>query len=560
MSLACRYTFRLLIGAGQSKIGARSSACWIELTCTQTHYYTQPMPNAFAWLFHRLPPWVHRLEVALTFAEQLGLPFLVLMPSRTLQTGACLAELMLQLGIVGTGNYAWINFVGAVPALALLDDRFLSRLLPASMVAAARAAAAADEADADAPSVATGTTALPSVTAAATATAAMSESEIEPLVGERRGERAAARAPRPRSFGARLYSFYRLLLHSALLGFLLCKSAAPLKELFTPGTAPRMRGVWIESARALSACGKGRGKGEGGRGSVWIESARALSSPFPLPPHPPLLPFPLVYPLSAASLPISSHLVSPSRAAPWLNYYDDWFFVNAQGVFGFVNRHRLNLALEYTHDPLPVNRSASARSSGAGCHDTRGTIGTGPNGVSLTCRAARAYCGSSSQLQQLCPRSCGRCEQTLWTENALSQVTWRPLELPNLPGATSRRPGFNSPYHYRLSWEAWIATTASMEHVVERHLERSQRMVPLEELPIPALLSTLISKVLRGDTDAIGLLETPETALLLRAHDVASDGGGSRKNASGTSSATRPKPPTAVRYLSITPLMTTDDH
>ena len=278
MSLACRYTFRLLIGAGQSKIGARSSACWIELTCTQTHYFTQPMPNAFAWLFHRLPPWVHRLEVALTFAEQLGLPFLVLMPSRTLQTGACLAELMLQLGIVGTGNYAWINFVGAVPALALLDDRFLSRLLPASMVAAARAAAAADEADADAPSVATGTTALPSVTAAATATAAMSESEIEPLVGERRGERAAARAPRPRSFGARLYSFYRLLLHTALLGFLLCKSAAPLKELFTPGTAPRMRGVWIESARALS-------------------------SPFPLPPHPPLLPFPLVYPLSAPPSP-----------------------------------------------------------------------------------------------------------------------------------------------------------------------------------------------------------------------------------------------------------------
>ena len=278
MSLACRYTFRLLIGAGQSKIGARSSACWLELTCTQTHYFTQPMPNAFAWLFHRLPPWVHRLEVALTFAEQLGLPFLVLMPSRTLQTGACLAELVLQLGIVGTGNYAWINFVGAVPALALLDDRFLSRLLPASMVAEARAAAAAAEADADAPTVATDATAPTAPTAVtAAATEAMSESEIEPLVDERA---VRARAPRPvpssswskalstalwahrhpRSFGARLYSFYRLLLHSALLGFLVCKSAAPLKELFTPGAAPRMR-------------------------SVWIKSARALSSPFPLPPH-----------------------------------------------------------------------------------------------------------------------------------------------------------------------------------------------------------------------------------------------------------------------------------
>ena len=112
-----------------------------------------------------------------------------------------------------------------------------------------------------------------------------------------------------------------------------------------------------------------------------------------------------------------------------------------------------------------------------------------------------------------------------------------------------------------------------MEHVVERRLERSQRAAlktarhtpegeavdapgtaPLEELPIPALLSTLIAKVLRGDTDAIGLLETPETALLLRAHDGASDGGaadggGSGKKASGASSAPRPKPPTAVRAI-----------
>jgi hypothetical protein len=114
-----------------------------------------------------------------------------------------------------------------------------------------------------------------------------------------------------------------------------------------------------------------------------------------------------------------------------------------------------------------------------------------------------------------------------------------------------------------------------MEHVVERRLELSQRAalktarhtpegeavgapgtVPLEELPIPALLSTLIAKVLRGDTDAIGLLETPETALLLRAHDGASDGGaaahgggGGGKKASGASSAPRPRPPTAVRAI-----------
>ena len=61
-SLYPRGTFRLLIGAGMSKLGERSSSCWRQLTCTETHYYTQPMPNPFAWLFHRLPDSFHRAE------------------------------------------------------------------------------------------------------------------------------------------------------------------------------------------------------------------------------------------------------------------------------------------------------------------------------------------------------------------------------------------------------------------------------------------------------------------------------------------------------------------
>jgi hypothetical protein len=31
--------------------------------------------------------------------------------------------------IVGTGNYAWINFVGMLPVLALFDDAFLARFV-----------------------------------------------------------------------------------------------------------------------------------------------------------------------------------------------------------------------------------------------------------------------------------------------------------------------------------------------------------------------------------------------------------------------------------------------
>ena len=42
-------TFHLLFGAGMSKLGGSSSACWLQLSCTSTHYFTQPMPNLLFW-------------------------------------------------------------------------------------------------------------------------------------------------------------------------------------------------------------------------------------------------------------------------------------------------------------------------------------------------------------------------------------------------------------------------------------------------------------------------------------------------------------------------------
>ena len=88
-----------------------------------------------------------------------------------------------------------------------------------------------------------------------------------------------------------------------------------------------------------------------------------------------------------------------------------------------------------------------------------------------------------------CRRSCGLCPVG-------NDVTWRPIEFKNLPGAVDRASYFNSPYHYRLDWEVWIHTNASMENARGKHQGT------------PAVLKSLISKVLAGDTDAIGLLET----------------------------------------------------
>ena len=205
------FVFRLMVGAGMSKIGKNASACWLKFECTASHYETQPMPSALAWLFHHLPLQVHKLEGRLTFVEQLVMPIFVLSPYRAPQLVVCFLELFFQGALIITGNYAYLNYLAALACFACLDDDILSRVMPASMAKEAR------------------------------------------RCNEVRHKEA------PSSAAAMLRSWQRKAVHLALFFFIIGKSAAPIKELFTP--------------------------------------------------------------------------------ALWLHFYDDYFFVNAHGLFGFINRH-----------------------------------------------------------------------------------------------------------------------------------------------------------------------------------------------------------------------------
>ena len=69
--------------------------------------------------------WLHKLEVGLTFFEQLVLPYMMLVPHRWFRCFAAVMEIFFQFCIVGTGNYAWINYVGILPCIALFDDKFI---------------------------------------------------------------------------------------------------------------------------------------------------------------------------------------------------------------------------------------------------------------------------------------------------------------------------------------------------------------------------------------------------------------------------------------------------
>eukprot|EP01062_Namystynia_karyoxenos_P025788 TRINITY_DN2021_c0_g3_i1.p1 TRINITY_DN2021_c0_g3~~TRINITY_DN2021_c0_g3_i1.p1 ORF type:complete len:850 (+),score=237.61 TRINITY_DN2021_c0_g3_i1:86-2635(+) len=320
--------FRLMIGAGMSKTGRGSSACWKELSCTDTHYFTQPLPNPLAWYMHFAPEFMHRAEVAAVFFEQLCLPFLMLVPLRSVRHATALLELFFQGCIIATGNYAWINFIGCVPLLAMFDDAALCGTVFSRWTGAA-ARSADDAAHPELPG------APPRPPPPPAGTRARAQCFIS---------RAAVSA----------YRALRLCIYLYLVAVIGYKSKEPLKELFS--------------------------------------------------------------------------------AQPWLHYYDDYFLVNAQGVFGFINKERVTVALSYSH-------------------------------------------------------------------NASEPRLWHPLDFRSYPGSLDRMPPVHTPYHYRLDWETWIHTTASMEG-----------RPPQGRLP--PFLNTLLEKILRGDTDAAGLLAEPLGELL----------------------------------------------
>lgn len=112
--------FRLMFGAGLIKL--RGDACWLDFTCMDYHYQTQPNPHFLSWFYHHLPWWFHRFEVLMTHFYELFVPFLFLLPFYVRRAGALLIMLF-QLTLISTGNLAFLNWQTMVLALVALDDR-----------------------------------------------------------------------------------------------------------------------------------------------------------------------------------------------------------------------------------------------------------------------------------------------------------------------------------------------------------------------------------------------------------------------------------------------------
>jgi hypothetical protein len=121
--------FRLEFGAGLIKL--RGDRCWRDLTCLFYHHETQPMPNPFSRLFHRLPGRVHKMEVLGNHFAQLIAPICLFLP-QPFAGMAALVMIATQCWLLLSGNFSWLNLLTITLALSVLDDSVLHHVVPAS--------------------------------------------------------------------------------------------------------------------------------------------------------------------------------------------------------------------------------------------------------------------------------------------------------------------------------------------------------------------------------------------------------------------------------------------
>ncbi|OMQ15438.1 hypothetical protein A7K94_0209490 [Modestobacter sp. VKM Ac-2676] len=119
--------FRVEFGAGLIKL--RGDRCWRDLTCLDFHHETQPMPGPLSWWFHRLPPRLHRVETLANHVTQLVVVFGLLAPQPVAGIAA-LVVVVTQGYLVISGNFAWLNWLTLVLALALIDGSWYPAVLP----------------------------------------------------------------------------------------------------------------------------------------------------------------------------------------------------------------------------------------------------------------------------------------------------------------------------------------------------------------------------------------------------------------------------------------------
>jgi hypothetical protein len=120
--------FTIYFESGIAKI-ASGDPEWRNLTAMDDYYQNGPLPTWIGWHAHHLPHWFHVGTAGLTLALELVLVWMALLP-RPFRIVLFWLVTPLQIGIIVTSNYAFLNYLVLALGILLLDDSYLAMFLP----------------------------------------------------------------------------------------------------------------------------------------------------------------------------------------------------------------------------------------------------------------------------------------------------------------------------------------------------------------------------------------------------------------------------------------------
>ena len=128
--------FSIYFESGLAKFFGGDSS-WRNLTAMDQYYQNGPLPTWIGWYVQQLPHWFHAATALSTLSVELLLVWMLFLP-RHFRIVCFLIVTFLQVGIILTANYAFLNYLALALGILLLDDRFLLGFIPESGAGAVR--------------------------------------------------------------------------------------------------------------------------------------------------------------------------------------------------------------------------------------------------------------------------------------------------------------------------------------------------------------------------------------------------------------------------------------
>ena len=117
--------FRIYFESGVVKL-LSGDPHWRDFTAMDEYYQNGPLPTWIGWYVQHLPHWYHAATVVITLAIELVIVWAVFLP-RPFRLACAAGVTALQIGIIATANYAFLNYLVLVLGVLLLDDAVFAR-------------------------------------------------------------------------------------------------------------------------------------------------------------------------------------------------------------------------------------------------------------------------------------------------------------------------------------------------------------------------------------------------------------------------------------------------